>query len=378
MIVGGGVVLSASYEARAFGVRTAMGGRAAHRLCPHAVVVSPRFTAYSEASKAAYRVFDEFSPAVEGLSIDEAFLDVRGLEHFAGTPREIAARLRRAVLADVGLPITVGVARTKFLAKVASGVAKPDGLLVVPPDRELGFLHALPVEKVWGVGRVTAEKLHNHGIRTVGELAAEPPELLVAMLGRAAGRQLHALAHNRDPRPVETRRRRRTMGAQRALGRPPHSQAEIDASLVALVDRVTRRMRTAGRAGRTVVLRLRFADYSRATRSHTLPCPTAQSAIVLATARGSGGGVPAADRRARPDTGRGRRHQSRQQRQRSAPAALREAQPGGAGRRHGRRPRPLRIGRRGSGGAARARPRLAAAPAPRLTRYPEPARRCRG
>jgi len=286
VIVGGGVVLSASYEARAFGVRTAMGGRAARRLCPHAVVISPRFTAYSEASKAAYRVFDEFSPAVEGLSIDEAFLDVRGLEHFAGTPREIAARLRRAVLADVGLPITVGVARTKLLAKVASGVAKPDGLLVVPPDRELGFLHALPVEKVWGVGRVTAEKLHHHGIRTVGELAAEPPELLVAMLGRAAGRQLHALAHNRDPRPVETRRRRRTMGAQRALGRPPHSQAEIDASLVALVDRVTRRMRTAGRAGRTVVVRLRFADYSRATRSHTLPCPTAQSAIVLATARG--------------------------------------------------------------------------------------------
>ena len=178
------------------------------------------------------------------------------------------------------------MARTKFLAKVASGVAKPDGLLVVPPHRELGFLHALPVEKVWGVGRVTAEKLRNHGIRTVGELAAEPPELLVAMLGRAAGRQLHALAHNRDPRPVETRRRRRTMGAQRALGRPPHSHAEIDASLVALVDRVTRRMRTAGRAGRTVVLRLRFADYSRATRSHTLPCPTAQSAIVLATARG--------------------------------------------------------------------------------------------
>jgi DNA polymerase-4 len=278
VIVGGGVVLAASYEARAFGIKTAMGGRAARRLCPHAIVVSPRFTVYSEASKAAYRVFDDFSPAVEGLSIDEAFLDVHGLEHFAGTPREIAARLRAAILADVGLPITVGVARTKFLAKVASGVAKPDGLLVVPPERELGFLHALPVEKVWGVGRVTAEKLHLHGIRTVGELAA--------ILGRAAGRQLHALAHNRDPRPVETRRRRRSMGAQRALGRPPHSDAEIDASLVALVDRVTRRMRTAGRAGRTVVLRLRFADYSRATRSHTLPCPTSQSAVVLRVVRG--------------------------------------------------------------------------------------------
>ena len=202
VIVGGGVVLAASYEARAFGVRTAMGGRTARRLCPQAVVVSPRFIAYSEASRAAYRVFHEFSPAVEGLSIDEAFLDVRGLEHFAGPPPVIAARLRRAVREQVGLPITVGVARTKFLAKVASGVAKPDGLLVVPPERELVFLHALPVERVWGVGRVTAEKLHRHGIRTVGELAAKPPELLVAMLGRAAGRRLHALAHNRDPRPV--------------------------------------------------------------------------------------------------------------------------------------------------------------------------------
>ena len=286
VIVGGGVVLSASYEARACGVRTAMGGRAARRLCPQAVVVSPRMSAYSEASRAAYRVFHDFSPLVEGLSIDEAFLDVRGLEHFAGTPREIAARLRLAVLERVGLPITVGVARTKFLAKVASGVAKPDGLLVVPPDRELVFLHALPVERVWGVGRITADKLHRHGIHTVGELAARPPEQLVAMLGRAAGRHLHALAHNRDPRPVETRRRRRSMGAQRALGRGPHRPAEIDATLVALVDRVTRRMRTAGRAGRTVVLRMRFADYSRATRSHTLPCPTAQSAVVLATARG--------------------------------------------------------------------------------------------
>jgi DNA polymerase-4 len=249
------------------------------------VVVSPRFTAYSEASKAAYAVFDEFSPAVEGLSIDEAFLDVRGLEHFAGQPPVIAARLRQAIREQVGLPITVGVARTKFLAKVASGVAKPDGLLVVPPERELGFLHALPVERVWGVGKVTAEKLHRHGIHTVGELAAESPEVLVAMLERAAGRHLHALAHNRDPRPVETRRRRRSVGAQRAIGRPPHSDAEIDASLVALVDRVTRRMRTAGRAGRTVVLRLRFADYTRATRSHTLPCATAQSAVVLSVAR---------------------------------------------------------------------------------------------
>src|SRR5438034_3555431 len=174
VIVGGGVVLAASYEARAYGVRTAMGGMQARRLCPHAVVVRPRMSAYSEASKAVYRVFDDTTPLVEGLSIDEAFLDVRGMRRLAGTPAEIAARLRRNVLERVGLPITVGVARTKFLAKVASGVAKPDGLLVVPPDRELAFLHPLPVERLWGVGPVTAGKLHDLGLATVGDVPQPP------------------------------------------------------------------------------------------------------------------------------------------------------------------------------------------------------------
>jgi DNA polymerase-4 len=242
--------------------------------------------AYSEASKAVYRVFEDTTPLVEGLSIDEAFLDVRGLRRLSGTPVEIAVRLRRSVLERVGLPITVGIARTKFLAKVASGVAKPDGLLVVPPDRELAFLHPLPVERLWGVGRVTADKLHTLGIDTVGEVAQLGEGMLVAMLGRAAGRQLHALAHNRDPRPVQVGRRRRSIGAQRALGRSPKSFDAVDASLVALVDRVTRRMRAAGRVGRTVVLRLRFDDFSRATRSHTLPQATAHTQTVLATTRG--------------------------------------------------------------------------------------------
>ena len=286
VIVGGGVVLAASYEAKAYGVRTAMGGRQARRLCPQATVVSPRMSAYAEASKAMFRVFDDTSPFVEGLSIDEAFLDVRGMERIAGTPAEIAARLRRDVLERVGLPITVGVARTKFLAKVASGVAKPDGLLLVPPDRELAFLHPLPVERLWGVGPVTAAKLHRLGIETVGEVAQLPEEALVLVLGRASGRHLHALAHNRDPRPVQVRRRRRSIGSQRALGRSPRSAAEIDATVVALVDRVTRRMRAAGRLGRTVVLRLRFGDFSRATRSHTLPRATSQTETVLAAARG--------------------------------------------------------------------------------------------
>jgi DNA polymerase-4 len=285
VIVGAGVVLAASYEAKAFGVRTAMGGGQARRLCPRAVVVPPRMSVYAEASRAIFRVFDDASPLVEGLSIDEAFLDVRGLERISGTPAEIAARLRREVRERVGLPITVGVARTKFLAKVASGVAKPDGLLVVPPDRELAFLHPLPVERLWGVGRVTASKLHERGISTVGEVARLPETALVSMLGRASGRHLHALAHNRDPRPVQVGRRRRSIGSQCALGRSRKTPEAVDAVLVSLVDRVTRRMRTAGRIGRTVVLRLRFGDFSRATRSHTLTRPTAHTQTILVTAR---------------------------------------------------------------------------------------------
>jgi DNA polymerase-4 len=285
VIVGGGVVLAASYEAKAFGVRTAMGGAHARRLCPRAVVVPPRMSAYAEASRAVFRVFDDTSPLVEGLSIDEAFLDVRGMERIAGTPVEIAARLRRDVRERVGLPITVGVARTKFLAKVASGVAKPDGLLVVPPDGELAFLHPLPVERLWGVGPATARKLHERRISTVGEVARLDESVLVAMLGRASGRHLHALAHHRDPRPVVVGRRRRSIGSQCALGRSRKTPEAVDVVLVSLVDRVTRRMRLAGRVGRTVVLRLRFGDFSRATRSHTLTRPTAHTQTVLLTAR---------------------------------------------------------------------------------------------
>ena len=285
VIVGAGVVLAASYEAKAYGVRTAMGGAQARRLCPRAAVVKPRMSAYAEASKAVYRVFEDTTPLVEGLSIDEAFLDVRGLRRLSGTPIEIAVRLRRSVRERVGLPITVGVARTKFLAKVASGVAKPDGLLVVRPDRELAFLHPLPVERLWGVGPVTARKLRELGITTVGQVARIPEGVLVSILGRAAGRHLHALAHNRDPRPVDVRRRRRSMGSQRALGRSPRSPDAVEADLAALVDRVTRRMRAAGRVGRTVVLRLRFDDFSRATRSRTLARATAQTQTILGTAK---------------------------------------------------------------------------------------------
>jgi DNA polymerase-4 len=285
VIVGGGVVLAASYEAKACGVRTAMGGARARALCPDAVVVSPRFSAYVEASRAVFAVFERTSPLVEALSIDEAFLDVRGLAHISGTPTEIARRLRREVRDEVGLAITVGLACTKFLAKVASGVAKPDGLLVVPAGGEQAFLHPLPVERLWGVGKVTAARLHAHGLTSVGQVARLDERTLMSMLGRASGRHLHALAHNRDPRSVRPRRRRRSIGSQCALGRRARSPAELAATLMTLVDRVARRLRAAHRACRTVVLRLRFNDYTPATRSHTLVEATARTATLLAVAR---------------------------------------------------------------------------------------------
>ena len=286
VIVGAWVVLAASYEAKAHGVRTAMSVGRARRLCPDAIVVEPRMSAYTEASREVYRVFEDTAPRVEGLSIDEAFLDVRGVRRLSGTPAEVAARLRSDVRERVGLPITVGIARTKFLAKVASGVAKPDGLLLVPPERELAFLHPLPVERLWGVGPVTARRLHDLGVTTVGEVAGFGEGALVSLLGRASGRHLHALAQNRDPRPVKPGRRRSSIGAQRALGRTRTSLEDVDASLVGLVDRVARRLRTAGRVGRTVVLRLRFDDFSRATRSHTLPYATCNTQAILTAARG--------------------------------------------------------------------------------------------
>ncbi|MFY0407297.1 DNA polymerase IV [Solicola sp. PLA-1-18] len=283
--VGGGVVLACSYEAKARGVRTAMNGRRALQLCPELVSVPPRMSAYSEASRRVFDVFHDTTPLVEGISVDEAFLDVGGLRRIRGAPSTIAARLRVDVLERVGLRITVGVARTKFLAKVASGVAKPDGLLVVPTDAELAFLHPLPVERLWGVGPVTAEKLHERRVRTVGQVAEMGERALVSLLGQASGRHLHAISQGLDTRPVQTGRRRGSVGAQHALGRGPHTADDVDAALARLVDRVCSRMRAADRRGRTVTLRLRFGDYTRATRSHTLPGPTSQTREVLDTAR---------------------------------------------------------------------------------------------
>lgn len=286
VIVGGGVVLAASYEAKARGVRTAMGGRQAREVCPDAVVVPPRMDAYSAASKDVFAIFRDTTPLVEGISIDEAFLEVGGLRRIAGTPEQIAVRLRERVRAEVGLAISVGVARTKYLAKVASAVSKPDGLLVVEPDREEAFLLPLPVERLWGVGAVTAEKLHRLGITTVGQLAELEEATAERLLGKATGAHLHALARLRDPRPVDTTRRRGSIGSQRALGSRPRTAAELDVILTQIVDRLARRLRDRDRTCRSVVLRLRYGDFAKATRSRTMRFPTDRTTVLLAVAQG--------------------------------------------------------------------------------------------
>ena len=285
VIVGGGVVLAASYEAKAHGVRTAMGGRQARELCPDAVVVPPRMEAYSAASREVFAIFRDTTPLVQGLSIDEAFLEVGGLRRITGTPEQVAVRLRERVRVEVGLAISVGVARTAFLAKVASAVSKPDGLLVVEPDREAAFLLPLPVERLWGVGAVTAAKLHRLGITTVGQLAELEAATAERLLGRATGAHLHALARLRDPRPVDSTRRRGSIGSQRALGSRPRSVGDLDIILTQIVDRLGRRLREHDRVCRTVVLRLRFGDFTKATRSRTVARATDRTDVLLTVAR---------------------------------------------------------------------------------------------
>jgi DNA polymerase IV len=281
VVVGSWVVMAASYEARARGVRSGMGGARARRLCPELVVANPSWDSYVEASRAVFAIFERFAAVVEPGSMEEAFLDVSA----AGEPAaELAARLRRAVRDEVGLPLSVGVARTKVLAKIASRSAKPDGLFVVAPERELEFLHALPVERVWGVGPATARRLRTAGLHTVGQAAAVGEAELMALLGKAAGRYVHAIAHNRDFRRVRRRRGRRSFGAQRALRPGPRTRAELDEAVATLAERLAQRMERKGRAGRTIVLRLRFGDYARASRSRTLAEPTADASAVASAA----------------------------------------------------------------------------------------------
>jgi DNA polymerase-4 len=278
--VGGGVVLAASYEAKAFGVKGGMPGRRARELCPQLIFVGGHFKEYSRLGDAAMKVLDDFTPLVERISIDEAFADVVGCTHLFGSPAEIAQKIRERVKSELGLPISVGVARTKHLAKIASQVAKPDGLVVVDPAAERDFLHDLPVELMWGVGPVAKARLAESGIATIGQLAATSPASVARLLGKAAGEKLTALAWNRDPREIVTHRRAHSAGAQSALGRKPVDDLVLRPTLRHLADRVASRLRAKARSGRTVTVRVRFADLRSVTRSVSLPAPVAATAIL--------------------------------------------------------------------------------------------------
>jgi len=278
--VGGGVVLAASYEAKAFGVRAGMAARQARDVCPQLHFVSGNFAEYRRLGDAVMEVLGDFTPAVERLSIDEAFADVTGCERLFGTPAEIAKTVRHRVREELGLAISVGVARTKHLAKIASQVAKPDGLVVVDAERELAFLHDLPVELMWGVGPVTKARLAQAGILRIGELAQMPGGWLERLLGRALGRKLEALAWNCDAREIQTGLRAQSAGAQSALGRRPAAERIYRPTLWYLADRVATRLRAGLRPGRTVTVRVRFADLRTTTRSVTLPAPVSATATL--------------------------------------------------------------------------------------------------
>ncbi len=278
--VGGGVVLAASYEAKAFGVRGAMPGREARRLCPELIFVPGHFDAYRRLGDAALRILDDYTPLVERISIDEAFADLAGTTHLFGPPAAVAEAVRRRVRDEVGLPISIGVARTKHLAKIGSQVAKPDGLCVIEPARELQFLHALPVELMWGVGPATRARLAGLGVTTIGQLAATPGQSLEKLLGSAASEKLRALAFNTDPRAIEVGRRARSAGAQAALGRRPATAQVIRPTLRLLADRICSRLRARQLAGRTVTVRVRFADLRAVTHAVTLEAPVSATGIV--------------------------------------------------------------------------------------------------
>jgi len=284
MAVGGGVVLSATYEARRFGVRSGMSLKEARGLCPALIVVSGTFADYVRYSAEVMEIFRRFTPVVEPISIDEAFLDVAGSIHLFGSPAAIGDSIRQMIRDETGLPSSVGVASTKFLAKVGSRVAKPDGMVVVRPGAEIDFLHPLNVELLWGVGPVTGRRLARYGIRTVGDLAAVPPAALSSWLGTGAGRHLHSLAWNRDPRPVEPGRRAGSVGAQSTFGRDVADPVEHRRVLLRLADRVGARLRSKGRAGRVVTTTVRFADFETVTRQMSLPGPVATTSALFRAA----------------------------------------------------------------------------------------------
>jgi DNA polymerase IV len=273
-------VLAASYEAKAFGVQSGMSGWRARELCPNLIFVRGHFSEYQRLGDAAIEIVGDFTPLVERISIDEAFADVAGCTHLFGPSAEIARTIRRRVRAELGLPISVGVARTKHLAKIASQVAKPDGLVVVDPDTELDFLHDLPVELMWGVGPVTRARLADIGVRTIGQLATTPGWSLERLLGPAAGEKLASLAWNRDPREIKTQRRARSAGAQSAIGKKPAEEQVFRPTLRHLADRIGGRLRAKSLAGRTVTVRVRFADLRSVTHAVTLGAPVSATGIL--------------------------------------------------------------------------------------------------
>jgi DNA polymerase-4 len=282
--VGGGVVLAASYEARAFGVRSGMPGRRARQLCPDLVFVGGHFDEYQRLGDAAIAVLGDFTPSIERISIDEAFADVAGCTHLFGSPEAIARAVRARVRTELGLPMSIGVARTKHLAKIASQVAKPDGLVVVHPATELEFLHALPVALMWGVGPATEARLAGVGVTTIGQLAEHSPHAVQRLLGHAVGARLTALSWNRDPRPVQTQRRARSAGAQSALGRQSATDRVVKPTLHHLADRIGARLRARSLAGRTIAVRVRFGDLRSVTRALTLSSPLSATRALAETA----------------------------------------------------------------------------------------------
>ncbi|HEX5006281.1 MAG TPA: DNA polymerase IV, partial [Hyphomonadaceae bacterium] len=279
--VGGGIVLAASYEAKAFGVHSGMPGRKARELCPDLKFVGGHFSEYQRLGDAAIDVLRDFTPEVERISIDEAFADIAGSTRLFGAPEEIARLVRRRVRSELGLPISVGVARTKHLAKIASQVAKPDGMVLVDPRTELEFLHSLPVDLMWGVGPATKARLAEAGVTTIGQLAQHSPHSVQRLLGQAIGQKLSELAWNRDPRPVQTRRRAHSAGAQSALGRRPATERVFRPVLLHLAERIAGRLRAKSRPARTVTVRVRFSSMRAVTRAVTLPAPILSTAALM-------------------------------------------------------------------------------------------------
>lgn len=287
-----GVIASASYEARRFGVRSAQPTGVALRLCPELEVISPSHGLYGEMSDRVFEVFHSFTPRVEGLSLDEAFLDVRGLRHHYASVVEVGRAIRERIKAELGLPASVGVASTKFVAKLASKAAKPDGLMHIEADTQEAFLHALPVEELWGVGPATLAGLQRLGIASVGDLAAMPESTLSSTLGRSQGAHLLSLARGIDPRPVEPQSEAKQVSVEETYSDDLSGRDVIESALMAHAQRLAMRLRRASLRPRTISLKVRYSDFSTVTRSHTAPNGADTARQIFRVARELLAGLP--------------------------------------------------------------------------------------